>query len=317
MENILQQNKKGRKAGYWQGYFARHWTLYAMLLLPVVFILIFRYVPMVHLVRAFARNNTIAPIRELEWVGFDNFRAAFAFPQFQNAIRNTLMFSFLDLLVGFPAPIILALLLNELKFERFKKITQTISYVPNFISWIIVGGLAVALFSQHTGVVNNLIVRLGGTPVLFLETHANWVISNVLIAVWRSVGWSSIIYLAAITSISPELYEAAEIDGASRLRKMWHITLPGIRPTIIILFTLALGGIMGAELDRFVALENSLVRGPTGVADVIPTFVWRWGIQGQQFAMTTAIGMFQSVIGMILLLSGNSIVRKLGGNGFW
>jgi len=317
MENTLEQKKNGRKAGYWHGYFSRHWTLYAMLLLPVVFIFIFRYTPMVHLVRAFARNNTIAPVTQLEWVGFDNFTHAFQLPQFRNAIRNTLLFSFLDLLVGFPAPIILALLLNELKFDRFKKITQTISYVPNFISWIIVGGLATALFSSHTGAVNGIIERLGGSPVLFLEENVNWVITNVLLSVWRSVGWSSIIYLAAITNISPELYEAAEIDGASRLRKMWHITLPGIRPTIIILFTLALGGILDAGLDRFVALENSFVRGPRGVADVIPTFVWRWGIQNQQFALTTAIGLFQSFIGMFMLLSGNWVVRKLGGDGFW
>jgi len=316
METTL-KNESSRKAGYWRGYFSRHWSLYAMLLLPMVFIFIFRYVPMVHLARAFAVNNTILPVTELNYIGFQNFTEAFALPQFQNAIRNTLMFSALDLIFGFPAPIILAILLNELKFERFKKITQTISYVPNFISWVIVGGLATALFSSNTGAINDIIVNLGGQPVAFLEQHTSWVITNVAIAIWRSVGWSSIIYLAAITNINPEYYEAAEIDGASRLRKIWHITLPGIRPTIIILFTLALGGIMGAELDRFVALENSFVRGPAGVADVIPTFIWRWGLQNQQFALATAIGMFQSLIGMIMLLSGNWLVRKLGGVGFW
>ena len=317
MENTLKQSKTTRKAGYWQGYFARHWTLYAMLLLPIIFLFIFAYVPMVHLTRGFAQNNTIAPISQLNWTGLDNLRQAFALPQFMNAIRNTIMFSFLDLLVGFPAPIILAILLNELKFERFKKITQTISYVPNFISWIIVGGLATALFSSNTGSINLFIESLGGSPILFLESNVNWVITNVLLSVWRSVGWSSIIYLAAITNINPEYYEAADIDGASRLRKIWHITLPGIRPTIIILLTLAIGGIMGASLDRFVALENSFVRGPAGVADVIPTFVWRWGLQNQQFALATAIGLFNSTIGMVLLLSANWTVRKLGGEGFW
>ncbi|MCL1991249.1 MAG: ABC transporter permease subunit [Defluviitaleaceae bacterium] len=311
MENTLTKNKK---AGYWRGYWSRHWSLYAMLLLPVVFIFIFRYVPMVHLYRGFAVNNTIAPLRDLEFVGLDNFRNAFTNQIFINAIRNTLLFSALDLLLGFPAPIILALLLNELKFERFKKITQSISYVPNFISWVIVGGLATTLFSTHIGAVNGFIESWGFEAIPFLEREGHWIISNVLISIWRGVGWSSIIYLAAITNISPELYEAAEIDGASRLRKMWHITLPGIRPVIATLFTLALGGIMAAELDRFVALENSFVR---GVSEVIPIFVWRWGLQANQFALATVIGIFQGIIGMIMLLSGNWFVKKMGGAGFW
>lgn len=303
-----------RRAGYWRGYWSRHWMLYAMLLLPVVFIFIFRYVPMVHLARGFAQNNTIAPVTQLNFTGLENLRNAFSFQPFTNAIRNTIMFSVLDLVVGFPAPIILALLVNELRFEKFKKITQSISYVPHFISWIIVGGIATSLFSVHAGAVNGVIESLGGTAIPFLERETHWVISNVLIAVWRSVGWGSILYLAAITGINPEYYEAAEMDGASRLRKMWHITLPGIRPTITILFILTLGGIMNAELDRFVALENSFVR---AVSDVIPVFVWRWGLQSQQFALATIIGLFQSTIGMIIMLAGNKFVRKLGGVGFW
>jgi len=315
MENV--KVKKHRTLAYWKNYGAKYWNVYLMLLLPMVFVFIFSYIPMVHLVRAFARNNTIAPVTGLTWVGLDNFREAFMLPAFRNAIRNTLMFSFLDLLIGFPAPIVLALMLNELKFERFKKITQTLSYLPHFISWIIVGGLATALLSSHSGTINIMLENMGFERILFLETHRNWVITNMVFSVWRSVGWSSIIYLAAITNINPEYYEAAEIDGASRFRKMWHITLPGIRPTIIILFTLALGGILGASLDRFMALENSFVRGPAGVADVISTFVYRWGITNQQFALSTAIGLFQSTIGMIMLLSGNWIVRKLGGDGFW
>jgi len=319
MENTLKQKRTKRSAGYWQGYFSRHWSLYAMLLLPIIFIFIFSYIPMVHISRAWARNNTIAPISQLEWVGWANFQQAFAFPAFRNAIRNTIMFSFLDLIFGFPAPIILAILLNELKFERFKKITQTISYIPNFISWIIVGGLATALLSSSSGSINLMLYNTFGIgPIRFLEDQFNWVVTNVALSVWRSVGWSSIIYLAAITNINPEYYEAADIDGASRLRKIWHITLPGIRPTIIILLTLAVGGIMGASLDRFIALENSFVRAAgTGVADVIPSFVWRWGLQSNMFALATAIGIFQSTIGMVLLLSSNWFVRKMGGQGFW
>jgi len=298
-----------------RSYWKRHWSLYAMLLLPIVFVFIFSYIPMVHLARGFAVNNTILPVTQLTFVGFDNFRQAFAMAPFTNAIRNTIMFSILDLIVGFPAPVILAIMLNELKFERFKKVSQAISYVPHFISWIIVGGLATSLLATGGGAVNGIIYNLFGVgPIPFLETNTNWIVSNVLIAVWRSVGWGSIIYLAAITNVNPEYYEAAEMDGASRMRKIWHITLPGIRPTIAIMFILNLGGIMQASLDRFLALENSFVR---QVSDVIPTFIWRWGIGSQQFALATAIGIFQSMIGMILLLLGNAFVKKLGGAGFW
>lgn len=310
MENILKQNERDRMRGYW----SRHWALYAMLAPPIIFFFIFSYVPMINILIAFTTNNVMQPVWELPWVGLDNFTHAFSLQPFRDAIRNTIMFSALDLAVGFPAPIILALLLNELKMERFKKVTQTITYMPHFLSWIIVGGLAVSLFSTANGAVNNVIVRMGGEPIPFLNEPVHWVITNVLLSTWRSVGWNTIIYLAAITNVSPELYEAAEMDGASRFRKMWHVTLPGIRPVIVTLFTLTLGGILHADLGRFLAMENSFVM---SVANVIPTFIYRWGLQSFQFSLTAAIGIFQSVIGMTLLLTGNWFVKKLGGNGFW
>ena len=297
-----------------QGYWSRHWALYAMLVLPLTFFFVFSYVPMVNILLAWSPNNVFLSVWETGWVGWDNFREAFNNPIFINSIRNTIMFSVLDLAVGFPAPIILALLLNELKMERFKKVTQTISYMPHFISWIIIGSMAPRLFSENNGAINNIIYNAGGTPIPFLEQDFHWIVTNVLVNIWRSIGWGTIIYLAAITTISPELYEAAEIDGASRLRKMWHITLPGIRPVIITLFVLTLGGVMNADLSRFMALENSFVR---GVSEVIPTFIFRWSVVGNQFHLGAAIGIFQSVIGMTLLLTGNWIVRKLGGTGFW
>jgi len=310
----IQITRSSRLHGYW----SRHWALYAMLVLPLIFFFIFSYLPMINILLAFTQNNIITPILELiaegGWVGMANFERAFGMIPFREAIRNTLMFSILDLVVGFPAPIILALLLNELKRERFKKITQTISYMPHFLSWVIVGGLTVQLFSQDTGVINTVIVNMGGEPFPFLTDNLNWTITNVLVAVWRSIGWNTIIYLAAITNVSPELYEAADMDGASRLRKMWHVTLPGIRPVIITLFTLTLGGIMGADLARFMAMDNNLVR---GVAQVIPTYIYRWGLQGFNYSLGTAINLFQSIIGLTLILTGNWFVKKLGGNGFW
>jgi len=310
MENTLKLRRKSAMRGYW----SRHWALYAMLVLPLTFFFVFRYIPMINVLLAWSPNNVFLSVWETDWVGWDNFRIAFDNPFFITAIRNTLMFSLLDLIVGFPAPIILALLLNELKMERFKKITQTISYMPHFLSWVIIGSMSLRLFSEHNGAINNMLYNWFGMTIPFLEAEAHWVVTVVLLNIWRSVGWSTIIYLAAITSISPELYEAAEIDGASRLRKMWHITLPGIRPVIITLFILTLGGTLQADLSRFLTLENAFVR---GVSEVIPTFIFRWAIQGSQFHLGAAIGIFQSAIGLFLLLIGNWIVKKLGGNALW
>ena len=297
-----------------RNYMSRHWVLYAMLVLPILFFFIFSYVPMVNLLQAWSRNNVFLSVWETDWVGWQNFEQAFNNVHFTNAVRNTLMFSFLDLVFGFPAPIILALLLNELKFPRFKKITQTISYMPFFLSWIIVGGMVVILFSTNEGAINNILYDWFNTRVPFLTTPVIWVFVNVFTAIWRTLGWNTIIYLAAITSINPELYEAADIDGASRIRKMWHVTLPGIRPVIVVLLVLTLGGLLGADLARFYTMENFLVR---DVSMVLPIFIYEWGLRSNQFALATAVGMFQSVIGTFLLLSGNWLVKKLGGNGFW
>ncbi|MCL2610590.1 MAG: ABC transporter permease subunit [Defluviitaleaceae bacterium] len=305
-------NTKGLNSGKY--YMQRHWVLYAMLILPLAYFFIFSYIPMVNILLAWSPNNVILSVWETPWVGWANFERAFQLQPFRDAIRNTLMFSALDLALGFPAPIILALLLNELKFPRFKKITQTISYMPFFLSWIIIGGMATTLFSQNTGAVNNIIYDLGGTPIPFLTNSTHWVFTNVFLAIWRTVGWSTIIYLAAITGINPELYEAADIDGASRIQKMWHVTIPGIRPVMVVLLILTLGGIMSADLARFIALDNGLVR---SVSEVIPTFIYRWGLLSMQFSLSAAIGIFQSVIGMILLLGGNWLAKRLGSNGFW
>jgi len=297
-------------------YMRRYWILYAMLLLPVSFFVVFRYFPMFYILLAFKQNNIFLPLLEVPWVGLDNFRHAWAMDHFHNAVRSTVMFSVLDLIIGFPAPIIFALILNELKFKKFKRITQTISYMPFFLSWIIISGMALRLFATNTGAVNNILTAwFNMEPVPFLAESTPWVWTVVLIAVWRSLGWNTIIYLAAITSINPELYEAAEVDGASRLRKIWHITLPGIRPVIVILFILAMGNIMGAEFERFMALTNNLVR---SVSDVLPLFVFRWGLQSLQFALATAVGVIQSVINLLLLLGANLVIKRIDGEaGLW
>lgn len=289
-----------------------------MLLLPMLFFLIFRYWPMVNMQIAFRENNIILPIWEVPWAdnyGLANFQRAINHPPFRSAFRNTIVFSVLDIVAGFPAPIILALLLNELKFRKFKRITQTISYMPHFLSWIIISGLAIQLFSPTVGTVNVFLnTWFGIGPIPFLNEENPWIATVVGLGVWRSVGWNTIIYLAAITNVNPELYEAADMDGASRIRKMRHVTLPGIRTVIIILFILALGGVMGADFDRFLALRNPLV---AQVANVLPLYVWQWGINQWQFAMATAAGLIQNSINLVLLLVANFVVRKLGGDGLW
>jgi len=298
-------------------YIKRSWMLYLMLLFPIAFFVIFRYVPMTNIVIGFKDYNIFQGVwsQGSPWVGFKWFRTAFGMRDFWNAIRNTIYLNFLDLIVGFPAPIILALLLNELFFKTFKKFTQTVIYLPHFLSWIIVSSIATRLLAPSTGVVNIFLVdNFGIGPIDFLMDKAKWVGTYILFGVWKEMGWGTIIYLAAITGINPELYEAAEVDGAGRWRKLWHITLPGIRSTIVVLLIMNIGRILGIELDRPYTMMNNIVM---EVADVLSTLVYRVGIRSFQYSLTSAIGLFQSVICVIFLVSANTLARKFGERGIW
>jgi putative aldouronate transport system permease protein len=287
-----------------------------MLLLPVAFALVFRYLPMTNISMAFKEYNMFKGVWASEWSDpiFKWFQKAFHTKDFWLALRNTLMLNGLDLLFGFPLPIILAILLNELAFKRYKKITQTIVYLPHFLSWIIISGIAKQLLAPRTGVVNILIGRSGGAPIDFLQESGLYVATYIALGLWKEMGWNTIIYLAAITGINPELYEAAEVDGATRLRKIWHITLPGIRSTIIVLLIMNMGRILGSEFDRPYAMQNGLVM---NVADVLSTYVYRVGIRGFQFSLTAAVGLFQSVICVVFLFAANAIAKRFGERGIW
>jgi putative aldouronate transport system permease protein len=228
-------------------------------------------------------------------------------------VGNTLLLNFLDLVAGFPAPIILAVLINELQLKTFKKVSQTILYLPHFLSWVIIGGITMQLFSSN-GMVNAMIRAMGGATVPFLSEQWHWLATYVLIGVWQSAGWGTILYLAAITGIDAQLYEAADVDGAGRLSKIWHITLPGIKPTIIILLILQLGRIMAIGFDRPFVLGNSMVN---NLSDVISTYVYRVGIQSGNFSVGAAVGLFQSVICMVFLIGANYISEKCGEQGIW
>lgn len=301
----------------WGNYMRRYGTLYLLLLLPIAFFVVFRYMPMAYILGAFKQNNIIKPPWEVAWAknnGFEWFIKAFKNRDFLYALRNTVTLNLWDLFIGFPAPIILALLLNELTFKRFKRITQTIVYLPHFLSWIIISGLALRLMAPNDGLINILLQRAGFDAIPFLNKPKWWVGTYVALGVWKEAGWNTIIYLAALTSISPELYEAAAVDGAGRFRRMWHVTLPGLRPTIITLLIMNLGRILGSEFDRPYALSNKLV---TSVSNTISIFVYQNGIKGSQFSLTTAVGLFQSVIGVFFLLGANNIAKKFGERGVW
>lgn len=298
-------------------YIKRYWQLYALLFLPLLYLVIFKYVPMIYIQIAFKKYNIMENVWKLplaDQLGFEYFIKAFKNRDFLRALRNTLSLNLLDLLLGFPAPIIFALILNELSFKKFKRVVQTIAYMPHFLSWVIISGLALQLFAPSAGLVNMIITDLGGQPIPFLNDPSHWVGTYIGLGIWQSFGWNSIVYLAAIAGINPELYEAASVDGAGRLSKMWHITLPGIKPTIVVLLIMNLGNILGSSFDRPFALQNNLTM---QVSDVISTFVYRIGIKGLQFSLTTAVGLFQSVVGVFFLLMANWISRKLGERGIW
>ncbi|MCR5233174.1 MAG: ABC transporter permease subunit [Lachnospiraceae bacterium] len=308
----MEEMKEKKKGAY-----KKYWQLYVLLLLPMIYLLIFKYIPMVYIQIAFKEYKIGVSPWKMPLAsdhGFKYFIKAFSNKDFINALRNTLMLNLLDLIAGFPVPIIFALILNELAFKKFKKVTQTIAYMPHFLSWVIVSSLALQLFAPTNGFVNQLIMRLGGEAVPFLNDPKHWVATYIFMGVWQSFGWNSIVYLAAIAGISPELYEAASVDGAGRFSKMWHITLPGIRPTIVVLLIMNLGNILGSSFDRPYAFQNNMVM---SVANVIATYVYKNGIKGLQFSLTTAVGLFQSVICVIFLLLANWISRKLGERGIW
>jgi len=293
-------------------YLKGHWQLYVLLLIPLAFALLFKYGSMFGLVIAFKDYKIVKGFWDSRWVGFDVFKKVFGMRDFSLAVRNTLLLNSLTLIVGFPMPIILALLLNEIKNKYYKKVTQTLLYLPHFLSFVIIGAIAYQIFGLNSGIVNNLIENAGGTRIPFLQKDTQWLITYVLITVWQSMGWGTIVYLAAITSVNPELYEAATVDGANRFRKIWHITLPGIKATVITLLIMNLGKIMSGSFESVFALRNVAT---TKYTTTIPILIYQLGITGGKFSESTAIGLFQSVIALILVLAADWIAKRLGEEG--
>lgn len=290
-------------------------SFYVMLLPVMAFYLVFKYLPIGGEIIAFKDYRFADGILGSDWVGLKHFRLLFGSVDFWHVLRNTLLLNVYSLVFGFPVPILLALMLNELRMEGFKRVIQNLLYIPHFISWAVLGGIVVALLSPSTGVVNIVLSKVFGIePIYFMANSGWWPVAYTLSSIWKEAGWGTILYLAAMSSIDPQLYEAARMDGASKLRQIWHITLPGIRSTIAILLILRMGSMMDVGLEQTLALQNNSV---LDVADVISTYVYRVGLQSMNYSYTTALGLFQSVIGLILVVSVNKIINLMGERGLW
>lgn len=296
----------------WGNAFKRDWQLYLLLLIPLALVFLFSYAAYPGLRMVFMNYKPAKGYAGSEWVGLDIFRKIFKDADFLRALRNSLVFNFLDLIVGTPIPIFLALLLNELRYPNFKKVSQTILYLPHFLSWAIIGSVAYQLFKPSSGLINILIMNMGGESVPFITEKWHWAVTYLLIGVWQTMGWGTIMYLAGITSISGELYEAAMIDGAGRWKRMWHITLPGIKPTIITLLIINLGRVMNSNYERLAVFGNSQVR---DFQYQLAIYIYEKGLGNLQFSMATAVGLFQSVIGVILVLLADKFAKMLGEEG--
>ncbi len=298
----------------WKHCLKRDWQLYLLLLIPLILVIVFSFGAYPGLRMAFMDYKPAKGYAGSKWVGLDTFRKVFKDADFSRALRNSIVFNLLDLFVGFPMPIILALILNELRYKRFKKVSQTILYLPHFLSWAIIGSVALTMFKPTSGLVNIAMMKMGmiteGIP--FLNEKWHWAVTYLLIGVWQSMGWGTILYLAAITGISGEQYEAAMIDGANRWQRMLHITLPGIRSTIVTLLIMNLGRVMGSNLERLTSLGNTQVK---EFQYQLAVYIYNKGIGNNKFSMATAVGLFQSVIGVALVLLSDRIAKKLGEDG--
>ena len=277
-----------------------------MLLLPAVFVFIFNYMPLYGLIIAFQDYNPAKGFLGSDWVGMKWFRMAMSMPDFPEILRNTVVISLGKLVFSQLASVLFALLINEVRQPALKRTVQTITYFPHFLSWVIIGGVFIDMLSTK-GLVNQAIKALGGRPIFFLGTKSWFQPIMVILEVWKEFGYGAIIYLAAITSINPELYEAATIDGAGRLSQTWYVTLPGISVTIVMMATLALGGIMNAGFDQIFVMYNASVY---ETADILDTFIYRQGLVDAQYSLSTAMGLFKSLIGAVLLIATNAFATK-------
>ena len=290
------------------------WMLYIFFLIPAVVLFIFQYVPMWGIIIAFKDYRIARGILGSDWNNFEHFRMLFTNPYFGRIFRNTVLISFYRVIFGFPAPILLALLMNEVMNIKFKRIVQSISYLPHFMSWVVLSGILLEILSPQRGIVGYFYSLIGQEAPNLLTNPRLFRPMLIATGIWQSVGWGTIVYLAAISSIDPSMYESAAMDGANRLQQAVHITLPSLAPVITILFILRLGQILNAGFDQIFNMYNPLVY---EVADIIDTYVYRVGLIDRRFAFSTAVGLFKNVVGISLLLATNAVVKRFSDYGIW
>lgn len=288
--------------------------LYFLLFPGVMYFLVFKYVPMWGLIMAFQDYKPHLGFIESPWVGLKHFERFFTEPQFWMLLRNTLLLAIYNLVFFFPLPIVLALMLNEVRKEMFKRFAQTLLYLPHFVSWVVAVGIFYVLFTTEGGIVNELIAQMGMEKIPFLlseEWFRTMIISQ---SIWKEAGWGTIIFLAALSGVDLQLYEAARIDGAGRWRQLWHITLPAIRSTIVILFILRLGSFLDTGFEHIFLMLNSMNR---EVGEVFDTYVYVKGLTQAQYSYSAAVGMFKSLVGLVLVLGANWLAKKFGEEGVY
>jgi putative aldouronate transport system permease protein len=292
----------------------RNYELYLFILPVVVLYLVFRYYPMYGVQIAFKDFSASQGIWGSEWVGFEHFREFFDSYNFWPIIENTLTLSLLSLVFGFPIPIIVALMLNQVFARRFKKFVQTVIYAPHFISTVVLVGMLHVFLSPNSGLVNHIIAAFGGEPILFMADAGWFRPLYILSGIWQETGFSTIIYLAALAGVSPELHEAAIMDGASKWKRVLHVDIPGIMPTIIILLVLACGNLMSIGFEKAFLMQGDL---NYETSNILPTYVYEMGIQRAQYSFSAAVGLFNSILNVILLVSVNRIAKRLSETSLW
>ena len=292
----------------------RDWRLYVLLLPALLYIIVFCYVPMYGVLMSFQNYKPSLGIAGSQWVGFDQFKRFFASPMFGTVIKNTITLSLYSLLAGFPLPIIFALGLNRVNNARYKKIVQTVTYAPHFISSVVMASMIILFLSPRNGIINHVITFFGGEPIFFMANNEMFKHIYVISGIWQTVGWSSIIYIAALSSVDPTLYESASIDGATKLRMIWHIDIPTILPTIVILLVMNAGKIMSVGYEKVYLLQNSL---NTDASEIISTYVYKTGLVGGQYSFSAAVGLFNSIVNVILLVIVNKVAKTLGETSLW
>ncbi|MEG0741108.1 MAG: ABC transporter permease subunit [Clostridia bacterium] len=305
--------RTSRKENIFQ-YIVKHKYMYLMLVPAILYYVVFCYLPMAGVQIAFKKFNPMVGIWASPWVGFTYFEKLFSLNKFYQVFWNTLSISLTRLIWGFPFPIIIALMLNELRGSRMKRTIQTAIYVPQFISWVVLGGMLINLLSADSGLVNGIIKGLGMQPIGFLTDEKYFIPTMVVSMIWKTFGWNTIIYLAALTSVDPQLYEAAIVDGASRWKQLLHITLPSIMSTIVVVLIMRIGSLMQAGFEQIFVLYHP---GVYGSADIIDTYVYRIGLVDGKFELATAVGLFKSIINFALVIGANRIARMCGEEGVY